>query len=317
MFQVDSSPEVKMSEMKGELVMLPPALLPWNASDSAAFSRWRAAKLDSAPRCAAELIVEVEDVESPSHREREALFDRIRTCNMAIYAEQTPRLGRDEKAVLRRLGEMFGLVNLDCNALSDDDGITPLAVHADGTRARYIPYTDRPIAWHTDGYYNPVARRVRGLTLHCAQPAAKGGENRLMDHEMLYLLLRDEDPALVAALMRDDCMTIPGNDEEGLVRAATPGPVFWVDDGGQLCMRYTARSRNVEWNPDPEIQRAAAAIRSILEGPSPHIFMARLQAGWGLLSNNVLHTREKFEDDPAAPRLLYRARYYDCIQAGE
>lgn len=297
--------------------MSPTALLPWNASDSAAFGRWRVAKLDSAPLCATELIVAVEDLESPNPGEINALFERVRTCNMAIYAEQRPRPGRDDKAVLRRLGEVFGLVNLDCNALSDDDGITPLAVHADGTRARYIPYTDRPIAWHTDGYYNPIARRVRGLTLHCARPAAQGGENRLMDHEMLYLLLRDEDPALVTALMRDDCMTIPGNDEEGLVRSPTPGPVFWVDDAGMLCMRYTARSRNVEWSADPEIQRAAAAIRRILDGPNPHIHTARLQAGWGLLSNNVLHTREKFEDDPAAPRLLYRARYHDYIHGGE
>jgi Taurine catabolism dioxygenase TauD, TfdA family len=288
--------------------------LPWNASDSAAFSRWRESKLASAPNSAADLIVEVEDAKSLSVAEQHAIIARVRTCSMAIYAQRRPNSEGDDKATLRNLGACVGLIALDSNSLADDDGITPLAVHRDGTRARYIPYTDRPIAWHTDGYYNPVARRVRGLTLHCARPAATGGENRLMDPEMLYLLLRDEDPALVTALMRDDAMTIPGNDEDGMIRTATPGPVFWVDGDGQLCMRYTARSRNVEWHPDPTIQAAVAAIRRITDSDSPHVFTARLEAGWGLLSNNVLHTREKFEDDPTAPRLLYRARYHDRIK---
>ena len=33
----------------------------------------------------------------------------------------------------------------------------------------------------------------------------------------------------------------------------------------------------------------------------------------GLVCNNVLHDREGFTDDPAAPALLYRARFLDRI----
>jgi hypothetical protein len=33
----------------------------------------------------------------------------------------------------------------------------------------------------------------------------------------------------------------------------------------------------------------------------------------GILCNNVLHDRTGFTDDPARPRLLYRARYHDRI----
>ena len=33
----------------------------------------------------------------------------------------------------------------------------------------------------------------------------------------------------------------------------------------------------------------------------------------GVLCNNVLHERTGFVDDPAAPRLLYRARYHDRV----
>jgi hypothetical protein len=184
-------------------------------------------------------------------------------------------------------------------------------VHREGTRSRYIPYTERPITWHTDGYYNPPERIVRALLLHCAGRAAEGGANRLMDHEMLYILLRDQDPELIRVLMDPDAMTIPGNEEEGLTRPETVGPVFSVDGDGSLYMRYTARARNVIWSE--RAAPAAAAIRHLLDQPSPHIFQHVLEPGQGLVSNNPLHTREPFKDDPAAPRLLYRARYHQRV----
>ena len=39
----------------------------------------------------------------------------------------------------------------------------------------------------------------------------------------------------------------------------------------------------------------------------------RLQAGMGLVGHNVLHDRSAFVDDPASPRLLYRARFLDRV----
>ncbi len=36
------------------------------------------------------------------------------------------------------------------------------------------------------------------------------------------------------------------------------------------------------------------------------------EPGWGLICNNVLHTRTGFADGQP-PRLLYRARYYDRL----
>jgi len=286
-------------------------LHPSQGRDSA-YLDWRTMRLARHPRAVAELVVAVGDIERLTDAEFRAMMDVIRRCNMAVYRETAPRAGRDDKKALRALGRRFGLDRLDCNSLADGDGITPLAVHREGTRARYIPYTDRPIAWHTDGYYNEAGRRVRGLLLHSSRPAAEGGENRLMDPEILYILLRDRDPRLAEALARPDAMTIPGNEEEGMARAATVGPVFFVEDG-HLQMRYTARGRNIEWSPDPDVQAAVAAVRAILDGESPFVFRARLDAGMGLVCNNVLHTREKFTDDPARPRLLYRARYHDRI----
>ena len=205
--------------------------------EPSAYRRWRDARLAGAPGSPGDLVVEVGDIAALTGPEHGALLDRIRRANMAVYVEPT-RPERDDKAALRALGLRLGLAGLDANHLADDDGITPLRVHRDGTRARYIPYTERPITWHTDGYYNPPERTVRALLLHCARPAAEGGANRLMDHEILYILLRDEDPELIRVLMEPDALTIPGNDEEGMLRPATVGPVFSVEASGRLHMRY-------------------------------------------------------------------------------
>ena len=53
--------------------------------------------------------------------------------------------------------------------------------------------TSRAIRWHTDGYYNPPERQIRAMILHCVRTAASGGENRVFDHELAYLALRDAE----------------------------------------------------------------------------------------------------------------------------
>ena len=71
-----------------------------------------------------------------------------------------------------------------------------------------------PIKWHTDGYYNPPERQVRSFVLHCVHSAAQGGENRLLDHEIAYLMLRDENADFIRALSTADAMTIPERTDE-------------------------------------------------------------------------------------------------------
>ena len=78
-------------------------------------------------------------------------------------------------------------------------------------------------------------------------------------------------------------------------------------------MRYTARTRSIEWRPDELTQAAVRRLREILDSDSPYVFRLRLEGGQGLVCNNVLHDRSGFVDDPQHPRLLYRARYLDRI----
>ncbi len=288
---------------------------PFDLEDDRAYRAWRERKLAAAPTRLEALPVEVGDPRALTPAEREALLARCRRANMAVYAS---RIGETEGTGIARLcGEQFGLVDLDHNRGAEADAVTALTVQSDALHARYIPYTDRAIHWHTDGYYNRLDEQDHGLLLHCVRPAMRGGENALMDHEMAYLLMRDTDPGFVRALMQPDAMLIPQNVVDGVeLRPDRAGPVFMVTPAGQLHMRYTMRKRNVVWKDDPAVQAAAAWLEGLLTGDSPHIFRATLQPGWGLLSNNVLHDRSAFEDDPdpARKRLLYRARYHDRIR---
>lgn len=289
---------------------------PFLPENESAYRHWREQKLADYPTDAAALIVELKNPPGLSTQEHDALLARLRKTNMVIYRTG---LGNDpDKAVPRALAERFGLTHLDSNLLADDDGLTSITVNPEGDHPRYIPYTNRPINWHCDGYYNTGECQIRGMLLHCVQPAAEGGENQLLDHEIAYLLLRDINPDHIRTLMEPDVMTIPpGKDGEGGERDASVGPVFSIHEKtGSLHMRYTARKRNIEWRDDAATAAALDALERILGGENnPYIFRARLESGMGLLCNNVLHTRDGFTDDPAAPpRLLYRARYFDRIQ---
>jgi hypothetical protein len=284
---------------------------PFDLNDDGAYARWRDQKLAVAPTDINELIVEVRDPRALSKAEHSQLMALIKRCNMAIYASA---IISEDTEIPRQLGAQFGLHKLDANWLAGEDGISEIRVFEGGTQTHYIPYTNKPIKWHTDGYYNAPDWQIRGMVLHCVRDAASGGDNKLMDHEMAYLLLRDENPEHIHALSQMDALVIPERvDEKDGVRPAQGGPVFSLDTNGHLHMRYTARTRSIEWKKDSATQAAVAALEHLLATNTQHIFIGHLQPGMGLLCNNVLHDRDAFTDHPERPRLLYRARYLDRI----
>lgn len=289
---------------------------PFDLAHDAAYRAWREWKLDGYPAAAADLVVAVDDVSRLDPAEQAAILERCRRTNMAIYASRSG--DRADKAAIRALGRQFGLERLDMNLRADEDSITSLRVVPQQPGTHYIPYTNRPLSWHTDGYYNTPEEQVRAIVLHCVSAAATGGESLLMDHEIAYILLRDENPDYIRALMAPDAMTIPANVEDGReLRGAQSGPVFTVEKGSHaLHMRYTARTRSIVWKDDPVLRRAVTFLRELLDSDIPWIFRHRLQAGQGVICNNVLHRRLAFDDTPGegAGRLLYRARYHDRIR---
>ncbi len=284
---------------------------PFALDDESAYRIWREEKLAHYPRRTEDLIVEVRDPRNLRASEAQKLRSVCRRANMAIYTG--PLAG--DKDLPRRLGEQMNLQRLDANPLADDDGISSLRATADKAARGYIPYSTRRLQWHTDGYYNEPSRRIRAFILHCVQPAVDGGANGLLDPEIAYILLRDADRGHIRALSESAVMTVPANTEGGEAgRLAQSGPVFFVDAAtGSLQMRYTARTRSIEWRHDEPTRAAAAALERLLADGSPYLLTHRLEAGQGLLCNNVLHNRSAYADADESPRLLFRARYYERI----
>jgi len=129
------------------------SLLPqFDLDNDSAYQQWRDQKLLDYPTTIEQLIVEIRDPAQLSVAEREAMLQRIGKTNMVIFAGPT---GDDpDKSIPLQLGAQFGLLSLDNNTGADNDGITSLEVKNDQWHKHYIPYSNRPIHWHTDGYYN-------------------------------------------------------------------------------------------------------------------------------------------------------------------
>lgn len=287
-----------------------PGTSPFDLGNEAAYRRWRDTKMALRPLRAEDLLVRVHDARRLGSIERAALHAAIGRGGFALYR---CALRTEDPTLPRRLGEQLGMHRLDANWLAGEDGVSRITVSAasDGAGG-FIPYTDRAIGWHTDGYYHPAQRRIRGMVLHCVRPARQGGENRLLDPELAYIALRDRDPRLVQALMQPDALTIPARvDEAGIARAEQGGPVFSVAGDGRLHMRYTARTRSIAWKDDGPTREAVAALQEVL-ATSPFAWRVRMEAGMGLVGHNVLHDRSAFADTPERRRLVLRARFLDA-----
>jgi alpha-ketoglutarate-dependent taurine dioxygenase len=289
---------------------------PFLPGNDTAYYRWREWKLADYPRSAADLLVQVSDPGNLGEAEIRAILARCCKANAAIYEMAGGvTVGRHE---LQAFGRQFGLQHLDNNLRADEDSITSLRVVSADERTHYIPYTNRPLNWHTDGYYNTPEEQVRGVVLHCVSASAQGGDNLYLDHEIAWLLLRDENPDYIVALMQPDVMMIPANVENGVeIRPAQSGPVFSIEpQSGALHMRYTARTRSISWKEDRITRLATGFLADLLASDSAYIIRHRLHAGQGIICNNILHKREAFTDDAATgrERLLFRARYHDRIR---
>lgn len=287
--------------------MMPTAPPPLD--DPTGYLAWRADKLARFRTADALRAVAIANVREPSPTEGHALWQALEAANLAlIRCEDPAQINADD---LLSLGRALGLTQLDQNPCANEQAVSQLEVRPRDTTGEYIPYTNRGLGWHTDGYYNPLEAAVRAWMLFCVRPAADGGENALLDPELVYIRLRDRDPELIAELMRPDAFCIPANVRDGeVIRAQTCGPVFAVREG-RLLMRFTARSRNIHWHP--RAAQARQALDELFLDGNDFILRHKLKAGEGYITRNVLHTRTPFTDAPGTGRLLLRLRYRDAL----
>ena len=278
------------------------------------YRKWRDERLSAAEAAKTGDFVEIGDLSAPSEAERSELIRRCAAANLALYATDP---GRPQRSTMRPFAEAFGLRIAEKHRSAGGDGVVALRESDAPGLKGYIPYSKRKMNWHTDGYYNAPDDRISAMVLHTEVPADDGGANQLLDHTIAYIRLMDENPDYVAALMHPAAMTIPANEEEGAFRPASVGPVFFADaDTGALQMRYTARTRSIEWRDTSLTREAVAFLQHTLETPDPMTISLRFGAGQGVLCNNVLHDRTGFDPEAAAssPRLVYRVRFHNRVK---
>ncbi len=288
---------------------------PLDLHDDKAFSRWADLKRQAYEKRHSAVfapVVEIAADGSLSDEARQQVKQHLHDYNFVLYrlADECS----DHLAMVKRLSAELGLQEPDKNLCAAEDRITRLTVTDHGRAHTYIPYTNRAIGWHTDGYYNPWDQRVLSFILHCQQPAASGGENRLLDPDMVYIHLREHNPAFVRALSDEVVMCIPANYEnDELIRPQTCSAVFVEEPGHALAMRFSKRTRNIIWKQDTVTQEALNCLFEYLDSDTPYVIEHRLAAGEGVINNNVLHTRSAFTDDASNKRIFYRARFYSRI----
>ena len=248
-------------------------------------------------------MVEIRNPIALSDAERQQILENCKYNNLSFYRSAQPV---SDSAIFTALAAQLGLHHLCDNPEANTDKISHITVTEN---SRYIPYTNHALLWHTDGYYNTDADIIRSFMMHCVQPAAEGGVNDYLDHEIVYILLHQKNPDYIETLKHPHAFTIPANKGE---RDCRSSPVFRKDPvTNKLLMHYTQRSQHIKWRLS--CKEAVAYIRELLQ-TTEYKLSYKLAMNEGVICNNVLHNRSAFEDDDKSPkRLLYRARFRDRI----
>jgi len=291
---------------------------PFDLNNHNGFEAWKSKKLCGYPVDSSDLVVDIFDLAHPLDGEIEKIHRLLSKTNMVVYRVGNP--GEDlpaTKKAIRSFTDRLGLDFSETHRSAEEESLVALEVSGTTTKRGFIPYTNRPMNWHTDGYYNSAAKQIGSFILHCTRNATAGGVNQLFDPEIAYIRLRDENPAYIEALSHPEAMTIPFNREaDGSVRPNSIGPVFRINDSGGLSMRYTARTRSISWRDDTMTREAVSFLGHLLNSEEPHIFQVKLESGQGIINNNVLHNRTGFEinEKPDQGRLILRVRFYQRVQ---
>jgi hypothetical protein len=210
---------------------------------------------------------------------------------------------------IARLHRSLGLTDADTGVLAGEDNLSLLKNSTDAAKRRFVPYSDRAMNWHTDGYYNAPNSSVRTFCLHCIEPAKSGGALTLLDDQLLLIALYDQNPEAVALLAHKEAMLVPeSRDELGHARPDRLSAVFEVNHG-RLLTRFTTRKHNIQWRT-PTTKSAIEDATKLLNEQTQWQQVVRLEAGQGVVTRNILHCRSAFEDGvDMTGRQILRGRY--------
>ena len=276
------------------------------------YKYWRDEKLANAVNSIKGCVVGIDNPYELTPTEKSKIQQLCWHNNFALFEISVQENPAD---AIVQLNRQFGLVDYDQHLYVQNDGLAYITQNNKQSQTEFIPYTDKAIGWHTDGYYNAINNRVRAFSLFCVTPASIGGTNQWIDPQMVYILLKEDNADVVAALTHSQAMTIPAHIVDGVSRRETSvGPIFFMDDStDELSMRYTQRKRNIEFHHSTEVKDAVKRLDKLLAIKTIHHFEHTMSANQGLICNNVVHNRTVFTDNPNQPRLLLRGRYSNRI----
>lgn len=278
---------------------------PFILENETEYKNWRQTKLELYPLNINKFSIPL-DINNFQKKDLDLIKFNMNKYNFALYNFKS-ELKNNE---LENFCTMLNLNNSISNLFSDSKNISDIKDHKDTNNnqiGEYIPYTNKPLNWHTDGYYYPLNNSVKSFLLHCVNPAHRGGENLLLDHEILYILIRDHNPSYIKILMENNIMGIPRN-KNNTESTNINGPVFFIDDEYSLNMRFTSRQQNIVWKKSDIIDKIKKFIFNFVESDTKYITKILLKKNQGYIANNILHKREKFFDNKNK-RLLKRIRF--------
>ena len=278
---------------------------PFILENETEYKNWRQTKLELYPLNISKFSIPL-DINNFQKKDLDLIKFNMNKYNFALYNFKSELTNNE----LENFCTMLNLNNSISNLFSDSKNISDIRDHKDTNNnqiGEYIPYTNKPLNWHTDGYYYPLNNSVKSFLLHCVNPAHRGGENLLLDHEILYIIIRDYNPNYIKILMENNIMGIPRN-KNNAESTNINGPVFFIDDEYSLNMRFTSRQQNIVWKKSDIIDKIKKFIFNFVESDTKYITKILLKKNQGYIANNILHKREKFFDNKNK-RLLKRIRF--------
>lgn len=272
-------------------------------SKSNEFKQWALEKEDNIPLNIDDLIVKIHDINHATLAEISNIKDIIKRFNCCIYQS---KVGLNAQADLMNFAQSIGMETYDTNNIHNSPISLIMSLETKNT-LNYIPYTNKKLNWHTDGYYDE--KPIFSWLLHCEEPAYSGGENYLLDHELAireYIIKYDN----LESLSSLDAFTIPGNTNAN--RGETKGYICDNDNEyKKFHMKFSMREKNMKLNE--QSKTAIMRMKKIIkEDCKKYCLTYKLSKNEGIVSNNILHGRNSFEDGKAM-RKLYRIRSYERI----
>ena len=269
---------------------------------SAEFLRWAEEKEKNIPQNSDGILVNIHDINNVKTSEIDKIKETIYKYNSCIYSS---KIALKSNTNLLKFVELVGMKTYDCNNIESNEisTITPLQ----NSKINYIPYTDKSLNWHTDGYYDK--KSIFSWLLHCVNPATQGGENYLLDHELVLreYLLRNDD---INNLMAEDALTIPESKDTSRSEISTY--IFsFKNKYKRLHMRFSMRKDNI--GTSAKASSAIIKLKEIIENDcAKYSLTYKLQKNEGIITNNILHGRKAFKDDKVKRKLL-RIRSYERL----